>query len=147
MDCANRIIFTALLMLLPASSFAGGDAVAGRVQSIEKRANSYLIHFIQTDTYPALIDGCREMTVTVTYSPVPWFSRLPFIKSSHPTKKETIEAIEYLMKANKDNEPVYFGYMGYGLFPTGTKCSFTSKGLKKIIEDNKLFIVSCHHET
>jgi hypothetical protein len=147
MNGINKKIFTALLVLLPALSMAGGDAVSVRVVSVLEENNAYLIHFMQSDNSPELFTDCREMKVTVKYSRVPWFTWLPFIKSGHPTRKETIDAIEHLRKANREKEPVNFGYMGNGLVPTGVPCSFVSKGLKKIIDDNKLFIVSFHDET
>lgn len=141
------IIITALLVLLPVFCFAGGDYVAGRVEFVEQQGGVYVIHFIQTGGQHELIKDCKEITVIVKYSRVPWFYWLPFIKSEHPTKKETVESIEYLKNAGRANQTVYFGYMGYGLVPTGQKCSFKSKGLKIEVDDGKWLVLSYQDET
>ena len=146
-DITKLIIITSLLLLLPVFCFAGGDAVAGRVKSVAQHGDVYVIHFIQTDDRPELIKDCKEIIITLKYSRVPWFSWLPFIKNDHPTKKETAESIQYLRKANKDNQTIYFGYMGYGLVPTGPKCSFKSKGLKIEVDGGKLLVLSYHDPT
>ncbi len=141
------IIFTPLLVLLPAFCLAGGDAVAGRVGSVAQRGGVYVIRFTQTDGQPELIKDCKEIKVEVKYSRVPWFSWLPFLRSQHPSKKETLESIEYLKNANKANQTVYFGFMGYGLVPTSQKCSFKSKGLKIIeLQNGNRAVMSFHDE-
>jgi hypothetical protein len=94
-----------------------------------------------------LIKDCKEIKVVVNHSRVPWFSWLPFVKSEHPTKKETLESIEYLRNASRANQTIYFGYMGYGLVPTDQKCSFKSKGLKIEKDDGKLLVLSYHNQT
>jgi hypothetical protein len=141
------IIITVLLVLLPAFCFAGGYAVAGRVKSMAQQGDVYTIDFIQTGNEPELVKDCKEINITLKYSRVPWFSWIPFIKSNHPTKRETIESIEYLKKANKDNQTIYFGYMGNGLVPTGQKCSFKSKALKIEVDDGKWLVLSYHDQT
>ncbi len=147
MNFMNRIVIVAVLVFSPALCVAGGYAVAGRVESVAQQGDVYVIHFIQTGNEPELVKDCKEISITLKYSRVPWFSWMPFIKSDHPTKRETIESIEYLKKANKDNQTVYFGYMGYGLVPTGQKCSFKSKGLKIEANDGKWLVLSYYGET
>jgi hypothetical protein len=144
----NRvIIITSILLLLPVCCFPGGDAVAGRVGSVVQQADVYMIHFIQTDGHDELINDCKEIKVEVKHSRVPWFSWLPFIKTEHPTKKETVESIEYLKNANKADQTVYFGFMGYGLVPTDKKCSFRSKGLKIIeLQNGNRAVMSFHDQ-
>ncbi len=81
MNCINKsIIITAVLVLLPVLCFAGGDYVAYRVESVEQQGDVYIIHFIQTDDQHELIKDCKEITVLVKHSRIPWFSWLPFIK-------------------------------------------------------------------
>jgi hypothetical protein len=148
MNRINKFIITvAVLLLLPVFCFAGGDYVAGRVESVEQQGGVYIIHFIHTDDQHELIKGCKEITVLVKHSRVPWFSWLPFIRSDHPTQKETTESIEYLKSANKAKQTVYFGYMGYGLVPTEQTCSFKSKGLKIKVDNDKWLVLSYHDQT
>jgi len=85
--------------------------------------------------------GCDEFKVTVEYKNVPWYSWLPFVRSSHPTKQQTIKAASLLLDAFKTNRAIGFGYMGGGLIPTEEKCSFSSKGLT--LEFNNL-VLSFH---
>jgi hypothetical protein len=116
----------------PTLCFAGGDEVSGNVTGITVNEGKYIIHFIQTENAPDLFAGCKEIEVTVKYARVPWFSWLPLISSSHPSKKETEEAIEYMRNAQRSNRFISFGYMGYGLVPAGEKCSFNRKGSTNI---------------
>jgi len=147
MNGINKIVIVPLLVLLPALCFAGGYAVSGRVESVAQQGDVYVIHFIQTGNESELVKDCKQINITLKYSRVPWFSWIPFMESGHPTKRETIESVEYLKKANKDNQTIYFGYMGYGLVPTGQKCSFKSKGLKIEVDNGKWLVLSYHDET
>jgi len=141
----RKIAFISFL-ILPALCFAGGDEVSGKVTGITVNEGKYIIHFIQTENAPDLVAGCKEFEVTVKYARVPWFSWLPFISSSHPSKNETEESIEYMRNAQRSNRLISFGYMGNGLVPTGEKCSFNSKGLRVYREQGKTAILSFHDQ-
>lgn len=137
-----------MFLLWPALCFAGGDYVSGKVVGIKSEDGKYIIRFAQTENaLPNLIAGCKEIETTVQYSRVPWFSWLPFISSSHPSRKETDEAIEYMRTANFNNQLIYFGYMGNGLVPTGAKCSFRSKGLRLFHDRGITSVLSYHDQT
>jgi hypothetical protein len=142
----RKIAFISFL-IWPALCFAGGDEVSGKVSSLIVKEGKYVVHFNQTENASVLITGCKEIEVTVQYARVPWFSWLPFVSSSHPTRKETDEAIEYMRNANRNNRLIYFGYMGYGLVPTGQKCSFKSKGLRIYRDQGKVTVLSFHDQT
>jgi len=94
-----------------------------------------------------LIQGCKVIEVTVEYSPVRRVSWLPFLDKGHPSKDETGKAIKYLKDAHSKNQEVLFGYMGTGLVPTGTTCSFKSKGLRIEHERGMTFVLSFHNRT
>ncbi len=125
-----RIACLILLFLGPKLVFAGGDYVLGRVLSFSGDAGKYNLTFSQTNinTRP-LIKGCYEFKAIVKYENVPWYSWLPFIRSTHPTKDQTIIAASLLLDAFEKNQEIGFGYMGGGLMPTAEKCTFVSKGL------------------
>ena len=125
-----RIAYLILLFIGPKFVFAGGDYVLGRVLSFSGDGGNYSLTFSQTNinTSP-MIKGCYEIKVIVKYEHVPWYSWLPFIRSSHPTKEQTIIAASLLLDAFEKNREIGFGYMGSGLTPTAEKCAFVSKGL------------------
>jgi hypothetical protein len=148
MKLTRAVSVIAFIVLLPILSRAGGDYVSGIITGITEQDGKHIVHFVQTDSENhALIKDCKEIMVTVKYSRFSWFSWLPFVKSSHPTQKETDESIEYLRKAHKDKNIIYFGYMGYGLVPGGEKCSFKSKGLKIVDDNGRRVVLSFHDET
>jgi hypothetical protein len=135
MKYIKRTILILAFLIWPAFCLAGGDYVAGIVTNMSEKDGINIFRFVQADeSRYELMKGCKEIEVSVNYERVPWFSWLPFVKSGHPSKKETVEAIEYLEKARKNRQTVYFGYMGYGLVPTDTKCSFKSRGLQIIYD-------------
>jgi hypothetical protein len=144
-----KTTITVLAFLLwPTLCFAGGDYVSGNIVGITEQDGKYIIRFVQTDnTRPELMNGCKEIETTVQYSRVPWFSWLPIISSSHPSRKETDKAIEYMKKAKKDNQMIYYGYLGMGLVPTAVKCSYKSKGLRVIHDRGVTSVLSYHDQT
>ncbi len=123
-----RTLSALLLCLMPNVAVAGGDAVPGKVSSVSGADGNYQFHFVQTANRAELISGCKELDVKVSYERVPWFSWLPFVHSSHPTREKTDEAASYLLNASRENRDIYLGYMGSGLIPAGTPCSFLSRG-------------------
>ena len=113
------------IILLPFSQlcYAGGDFVSGKISDVLEIDEEYSIRFIQTETRPELKTGCRDITVIVNYAQVPWYSWLPFIKSSHHTKEQTVDAIKYLVDAKNSEKEVYLGYIGGGLIPADNVCT------------------------
>lgn len=140
-----RIISFVILLLVSNIAVAGGDYVLGKVVSFSGGNGNYIFRFVQIDNHHKLIPSCQEFEVRVTYKRVPWFSWLPFVHASHPTKEKTKEAASFLLRANRENREVNFGYMGYGLVPTDTPCSFLSRGMSLESEKEKNFVLSFHH--
>lgn len=124
-----RALSFLILCVVSNIAVAGGDYAIGKITSFSGENGNYLFRFVQTDNRAELLRGCREFEVKVTYKRVPWFSWLPFVHTSHPTREGTIKAALFLMNANQSNREVGFGYMGYGLVPADTPCSFLSLGL------------------
>ncbi len=137
----KSILIPIAILLCPSVCSAGGDFVSGMVTDISGKNGAYVIRFVQSESRE-LMEGCKELSVTVEYERVPWFSWLPLVKSGHPSKKDTDDSIEYLKNAKKNREAVNFGHMGNGLKPTGIECSFKSKGLKIIDDQGRRAVVS-----
>lgn len=139
------IIF--LFVSLPSMLFAGGDCSLMNVESIKKEKGVTEIEVKQIDKDNMLLmKGCPRFNFTVTYKRVPWYSRLPFMQSSHPTEKENKESLNLMENAYKSKKVINFCYMGYGLAHTEKECSFVSYGLKTLqIQGNKL-VVSFYNE-
>ena len=129
-----------MLLIVPLLCSAGGDYVQGRISKMSGEYGSYSFVFSQSDNRSNIVGGCREFTVRVSYSHVPWFSWLPFVRSSHPSFEQTENAAAILKMANSENSPIYFGYMGNGLVATDAKCVFDSKGLQVIDDKDKIVL-------
>jgi hypothetical protein len=128
----NMFAITLFIGILSSILYAGGDYVLVDVQSFEEQKGIVKIKIKQIDDRDPLMKGCFEFEVAITHKRVPWFSWLPFIESSHPTKKENQASLGLLLEAYQDKVPTNFGYMGYGLAGTEKECSFVSYGLKTI---------------
>lgn len=126
--------------------YAGGDYVLVNVKSFEEQKGIVKIKIKQIDDRDSLMKGCFEFEVAITHKRVPWFSWLPFIESSHPTKKETQTSLDLLQEAYQDKVSINFGYIGYGLAGTEKECSFVSYGLKIIKTDEGKAVLSFHNE-
>lgn len=124
----KKVSFIALL-LISLDAFAGGDSVSGTIIALEGDASSFQMTFVQKDKY-SLVRGCETYKVTLSYQRVPWFSWVPLIKTSHPSKAQTNEAIDYLRNAFNSKKKIHFGYMGGGLYPTKKSCTFLGKGFQ-----------------
>ena len=126
-----RPYFVAALTLSSACALAGGDYVVGHVTSFAGTDGNYSFTFKQDQNIERrpLIDDCTELTVLVRYENVPWYAWLPFVRSSHPTRQQTIAAGSALASALRDSTVIAFGYMGNGLVSGKEKCAFISKGL------------------
>lgn len=141
-----RILIVAILFVVSSAALAGGDYALGKVSNFTGEDGNYSFRFTQTDGRAELLQGCREFDVRINYGRVPWYSWLPFVHTSHPTEEKTKEAVSFLRKANLENRAVYFGYMGYGLVPTGGgSCSFLSRGMSLEREKEKSFVLSFHN--
>ncbi len=126
--------------------YAGGDYVLINVKSFEEQKGIAKIKIKQIDDRNPLIKGCPEFEVAITHKRVPWFSWLPFVESSHPTKKENQESLNLLFEAYHNKVPINFGYMGYGLADTEKECSFVSYGLKTLKTEESEAVLSFHNE-
>jgi hypothetical protein len=115
-----------LVLLVPGAALAGGDYVPGRVANFSGDDGSYAFTFAADRE---LVQGCQTLEVRVRYSRVPWYSWLPFVHTSHPTKDQTDLAAAMLRQAAQTSRSVLFGYVGYGLVPSGERCTFVSRGL------------------
>jgi hypothetical protein len=137
-----------LLYFSVTPAVAGGDYVLGEIASFSGENGSYQFQFTQTDrhSYP-LLEGCLQFEVAVEYQRVPWFSWLPFVQTGHPSIKETEEAAAFLKAASTSSKAVLFGFMGYGLVPSGEHCTFTSRGLSLVQEEGKKIVLSYHDQT
>lgn len=127
----RRIYLFAALLVAFRPAIAGGDFVYGYVTEFSSSAGTYAFTFKQSEAKPRapLIQQCVELKVSVAYQRVPWYSWLPFIHSSHPSREQTIAAAAVLQEASNKKHEVAFGFMGYGLMPSGSSCAFLSKGL------------------
>ena len=128
-------------------AWAGGNYVQGRVSEFAGADGAYTFRFQQTEEVPALMTDCLTFTVSVQYARVPWFSWLPLVRTSHPTRAETDAASAALGEADREQRVVNFGYMGYGLVPAGEHCSFATKGLRLIKDGNNDVVLAFHDET
>lgn len=130
----RRLILYVILLAHTQSVLAGGNFVSGFVTEFSGRDGSYRFVFTATEKTPSspLIEGCPSLTVLVEYERVPWYSWLPFVESSHPTLEQTKVAGTALSEASSAMKRIAFGYMGNGLEPTKVKCTFSSKGLRKM---------------
>jgi hypothetical protein len=125
-----RVHFCAALVFILASPvLAGGDYVLARIESFSENAGAYSIKLVRTDNRIELMNGCKDFEVHLRYRRVPRFSWLPFARSGHPTKQQTVEAVSNLEKGHLEQREVYFGHIGFGLAATDHPCVFESKGL------------------
>ena len=140
----NKIISTILIVLFfnISSAKAGGDYWSGKLQH-EIIDNKPIVIKLLLKNPRGLIDGCDLVIVKVEIPQLSFFS-LFHLSSSHPTKKETIEAIYFLNKNYKNSKEIYFGYIGRGLIKESVNnCIFKSRGLRiEEITKNKKIVFS-----
>ncbi|WNB75576.1 hypothetical protein [Methylomonas koyamae] len=125
--------------------YAGGEYWAVKVEDKISNNQPQELKLELSETPRGILQGCKRVTVQIEYQRVPVWSWLPFIGSSHPSKKETIEAVEYLNYKFSKSAQTYFGYIGGGLSKAlSPECAFKSKGLKlmKIDKDNEFAVLS-----
>lgn len=139
-----RVLFVIMLCLFSSAGLAGGDYFLGKVIAFAGENGNYTFRFAQSGPGRDFWNGCKELTVRVHYQRVPWFSWLPFVYSSHPTKQQTEIAALFLQGASRAGQEVYFGYLGYGLVPNGA-CAFSSRGLR-LDQDNGKPVVFSYHD-
>jgi hypothetical protein len=133
----------ALFILVPSIALAGGDYVLGRVTELSGRDGVYSFR-ITSPTPLWGFESCHALEIHLRYARVPWYSWLPAVHSSHPSFKETEEAVAMLRTAQQTSQPILFGYMGYGLVRDVGSCTFKSKGLE-VLRDSKPVIVLSYH--
>lgn len=141
-----KILIFLVLFLVSQTCYAGGDFVLGRIAYVFAVDEEYTIRFTQTELRPELMKGCKDITVNVSYSRVPWYSWLPFINSGHPDMDQHTDAVQHLIDAQKSKKEIYFGYIGGGLISVEEPCTFASKGLSLTNVDGKLVVFSFHDE-
>ena len=137
-----------LLLALPSAN-AGGDFVSGHVASFHGGDTNFTFVFVASSPARPLVEQCTVMEVSVEYARVPWYSWLPFVHSGHPSKEQTVAAVRYLSAAHGSHDVIRLGYMGYGLVPTETACSFRSRGLaiEHVDADGHVVVLSYHDQT
>ena len=136
-----RTILPLLLCLYSCFSLAGGDYVRGHIIEYSEIAGNYQFKFEPSDQRQALFKECRIISVQVSYTHVPWYSWLPYVHTTHPTKKQTMAAVKFILNSYHQNGELFFGYMGAGLVSSQVPCSFSSKGLLLENRDDDVPIV------
>ena len=133
---------TLLLILNCGNAIAGGSSFPARVLSVSLHAEKELIlTFTQTPKHGAFAD-CSEIEVTVAHKRAPWFSWIPFVRSSHPSHAETATALDFLSSAMESGVLVQFGYVGSGVEPGSASCSFQSRGLRLVPDGEVKYVLS-----
>jgi hypothetical protein len=103
-----------LVLLVPALAFAGGDYVPGKVTNFSGEDGIYSFTFA-ADGELVGPEACQMLKVNVEYAHVRWYSWMPFIRTSHPTKKQTELAAAVLREADQKSKSILFGYLGLAL--------------------------------
>lgn len=124
------LLLTISLAILPAPALAGGDHVRGVVTDFSGADGNYAFTFTQKERKDwLLIPNCPTFKMQVRYQRIHWSDWLPFTNSTHPTRKQTLQAGVFLAEAAQQRKSIGFGFLGRGLVATQTACSFISKGL------------------
>lgn len=127
--CVNYIawktFYTITILLVSFHAYAGGEH--WRVELVEKiDPNIQIIKIRLLERGIKHFDGCKIITVPIV--------RRAFWSDfwySNPSKKETLEAIEFLNNKFEKSQPIYFGYMGGGFEKVQmSSCTFESRGLR-----------------
>ena len=139
---------TIYIFLNISSANAGGDYWSIKVQKKAIEAETTELTLLLLEKPRGIVAGCRSFIVHVKYESKPIWAWLPFVSTSHPTHKETIDAIKFLNRKFVSSEDAYFGYIGGGLFKMdGEKCTFESKGLRlEQVNDGKKRVVFSFYE-
>ena len=124
--------FIAIILILNISpANAGGDYWSVKVQKKAVEADATELTFLMLEKPRGILTGCRSIIVHVKHELVPIWAWLPFVSTSHPTHKETINAIKFLNSKFSSKEDAYFGYIGGGVYKVdGEECTYESKGLR-----------------
>lgn len=130
----RRIGCVFFLLFFPTFCFAGGGDSKASIKNFD--ASGASIEFTLK---------CVFYKVHVKHQSVPWYSWLPFVRSSHSTFSDSQKTIAYLKRAFKDSEPVNFGYIGHGLKQSNKPCEYSSKGLILDETDEFHYIISYHN--
>lgn len=134
----KRLLVALAFLGAATTALAGGAAFPGKITTFSGSNGSCEFTFVPSREFYGY-EKCTELRVRVEYGRVPWYSWLPFVRSSHPTRAQTEQAAGVLEKAYREKSEVNFGYMGNGLVDSGEPCLFLSKGL---MIDNGKYILS-----
>ncbi|MBU0966323.1 MAG: hypothetical protein KKA54_08080 [Proteobacteria bacterium] len=135
-----------ITLIVTSSAFAGGDYWKYKIMAFDEAKGNATITLQAIDKKDTF-SNCNEIEIFSKYEHVPWFSWLPFVHTNHPTPKENHQAIDFIKLHYKNDQNIYFGYMGYGLVPTENACEFKSKGLRIEKINNLEIVTSYHNET
>ncbi|WP_157205578.1 hypothetical protein [Methylomonas koyamae] len=144
----TKKISTIALFQLANLIFCNNNAIAGGddysiviVTAFSELSGVYTIGVQGRHDNQQVFGGCRQLDIKVKYQYVPWYSWLPFIQTTHPSKEDNEEALDFVHKSFIDRREIYFTVAGNGLIETKTKCVFESKGLRQFGQ----FVFSYYH--
>lgn len=121
--------FWLCLLSYSSVSFAGGSYSLALIDGIEgayPKVNITVVFLDKRWPYAQ----CEKTVIKLNYGYVPWYSRFGFGDTSHPSPKDTKEALVFLNDHYQKQQPVNIGPMGGGLKRTELLCVYISKGLK-----------------
>lgn len=124
-----KVVGGIVLFFFFQAALAGGAFAPGTIAELSVEGDLTSFTFERAARKPPLVEGCPSITVKVRYSRVPWYSWLPFARTSHPSEEQTRTALRYIESAYRDKSQVVFGPMGRGLMATEMPCVFRSRGL------------------
>ena len=124
--------------------FAGGPGWEVKVKSVELNSSEAIIELENQDKIYTHFQACKPLTIVASYEGEPWF-KLTKTWSKHTSKEKHDKAISYLVKAQKNNTPITFGYIGTGILPKSKRdfCTVISRAL--IISEKG--VISFHDAT
>ena len=135
------IIIIVILKISPAN--AGGDYWSVKVQKKAVETDATELVFLLQEKPRGILTGCSSFIVYVNHELVPMWAWLPFVSTSHPTHKETINAIKFLNSKFSSTGDTFFGYIGGGMYKVdGKECTYESKGLRLEQENEKHVVFS-----
>lgn len=118
----KRTLLT-IVLIWPLLVVAGGSYHPITITSFEYDENEFSFIAKTSNEWAWLHEECKEIFVSGAYDAANWVGYKNLID-----KDKHNQAIAYLESHAKDNEKVFFGYIGNGLFRT-KNCTYLSKGL------------------
>lgn len=117
-------------LMFPTNVMAGGDSVLGKITFYSESNGIYRFGFEEKAGNHHLVSGCNRLEVHLIYKRVPWYSWLPLIHTTHPSRDSTEAALKFIHDSFISQKDINFGYIGNGLVSSDSKCVFDSKGLE-----------------